>query len=842
MGSGVVKTSLSVNESDSNGQESEECVEQSDTDTEVPSRGHSQIENLEEAIEQGFAAALLKLEHLVHVPSKAIDVFLEELHHFISVAPVPLSSDKVSDIFRQRNIPVDELVVRELVNAICSTSPVQVSIQKGGPLSTAYLRRQYYKDTFGIVEPVEYILDARRKRSFQYVPILKSLQQLLNRSEIVDQVVRGHQSQGSTDSGLYKSLRDGSLLKGNSFLTGDRPRIILSLYVDDFETCNPLGTSRKTHKLCAVYWVLSNLPPGCHSTLSSIYLAILCKSDDVRDYGLDKVFEPLLEDLKTLEDLGIYVPLLGESLTIYQGTIFSVVADNLGAHGVAGFTRSFSGEYYCRFCPGKRSDIQQQFVASGVFNLRTKELHQSHIREAQATGGFCCGVETDCIFTKNLSHFHVIFGYPPDLAHDLFEGIIPVEIARCLGVLISQKLFTLAHLNSVVREFPYKWSDKTNKPHVVSQHFRRNQSVGGNCHENWSLLRFLPFFVGSLVPEDEPAWLVLMVLKDIVELVVAPVHSDASLAFLESKITEHRQRYIELFPDKRLLPKHHFLEHYPQMIKLFGPLVGQWTMRFEAKHSFFKQVIRHTSCFKNVPLSLASKHQMMIGYHLASPSKSKPDIEVSAVSTLSVDLLREEIAHAIRANFSGEPEVHLAQCVTRKGITYRKGMILAHRTVGGLPEFSEIDQICVIRDSVFYIVKELCGWYTEHYRAFELTAAPTRSFTLVALSELLDDYPLADYEIGSARMVTLKRHIEIKGTCTSGVKICIQWCFMLFRQAMQLLAYATSNATSDQYLYSALALSVTASHKTVQMKVDIAVMRIDILIMLLDRSIVEILI
>lgn len=65
--------------------------------------------------------------------------------------------------------------------------------------------------------------------------------------------------------------------------------------------------------------------------------------------------------------------------------------------------------------------------------------------------------------------------------------------------------------------------------------------MGGNSHENWSLLRFLPFLVGSLLPEDEPAWLILMDLKDITELILAPIHSDDSLAFLEGKILEHRQ-------------------------------------------------------------------------------------------------------------------------------------------------------------------------------------------------------------------------------------------------------------------------------------------------------------
>lgn len=44
------------------------------------------------------------------------------------------------------------------------------------------------------------------------------------------------------------------------------------------------------------------------------------------------------------------------------------------------------------------------------------------------------------------------------------------------------------------------------------------------------------------MPEDEPAWLVFMDLKDITELVTASVYSDESIAYLESKISQYRQR------------------------------------------------------------------------------------------------------------------------------------------------------------------------------------------------------------------------------------------------------------------------------------------------------------
>ena len=111
-----------------------------------------------------------------------------------------------------------------------------------------------------------------------------------------------------------------------------------------------------------------------------------------------------------------------------------------------------------------------------------------------------------------------------------------------------------------------------------------------------------------------PAWEVLFVLRDIVEPVVSQVHTEETICFLDSKISEHKHRFLMVFPEQRLIPKHHFLEHYPELIRAYGPLVSLWTMRFEAKHSFFKHVVRHTRSFRNILLSLAMKHQLLLGY------------------------------------------------------------------------------------------------------------------------------------------------------------------------------------------------------------------------------------
>ena len=84
------------------------------------------------------------------------------------------------------------------------------------------------------------------------------------------------------------------------------------------------------------------------------------------------VLDPLVQDLKTLEEDGVFVPLLGRFV---KGTVQVVVADNLGAQSMAGLVESFSTEYRCRFCTATKSDIQTKDVRSGAFTVRTKEVH-----------------------------------------------------------------------------------------------------------------------------------------------------------------------------------------------------------------------------------------------------------------------------------------------------------------------------------------------------------------------------------------------------------------------------------------------------------------------------------
>lgn len=75
------------------------------------------------------------------------------------------------------------------------------AIEKDGPLSCAYQRKKYNKAKCNVVEPLEYIFDVKENKTFQYVPILESLQVLLSRKDIVDKIVSNHETQRETETG-----------------------------------------------------------------------------------------------------------------------------------------------------------------------------------------------------------------------------------------------------------------------------------------------------------------------------------------------------------------------------------------------------------------------------------------------------------------------------------------------------------------------------------------------------------------------------------------------------------------------------------------------------------------
>lgn len=674
------------------------------------------LDDTKQKLEHNLASLLLKMQTILHISESATQEIIQQLNQ-INLLSEPLLYSTIRQTIEKHYGEVDSTVVKELVRAVTDSNVLLHCTNEGGPLSTTKRRASYFVREYPVVLPVEYKID-RDEQCYVYIPIIEMLQKLLNKQEVLDEVM----ASGETSRG-FSSYKDGTHYKNNSFFADDC-RISLNLYIDDFEVANPLGTSRKkTQNVCHLLGSCETYQQNTHHSLHTIQLALLSKTNLVKQHGYSKILHPLIEDLKCLEEQGVYVEQLGSCV---RGSVLHVLADNLGAHSLESFRVNFP----CRFCMATRDDIQVKEVRSGTFEMRTKEKHQQHVQDVLQDSTLVAqyGVKSSCPLSDNLKHFSTIGGFPPDLLHDLLEGVVPVEMALCLQDLIGKCYFSLDTLNGAIKQFQYKFSDRTDQPQPIPKS-----------------------------RENDHTWEILMLLKDIVELALSSHFSDDTVEFLNWKISEHRALLQEVFPNFVLRPKHHYLEHYPQLIRTYRPLRNLWTIRFEGKHKFFKKVIRDAHNFKNVPLMLAKKHQMAIAYHMDASSFFKPRVQMDRVCSSLITAFPENVQDYLKLQSPNCSTVLVSSSVYINGIKYCPDMVVSVGSCSRLPEFMRIERILTINTDVMFLCKSQTAWYTEHLCSYELYSL--HSLQVVLSSELNDPFPLAAYNVRGRCYVTLKYYI-----------------------------------------------------------------------------------
>lgn len=107
-----------------------------------------------------------------------------------------------------------------------------------------------------------------------------------------------------------------------------------------------------------------------------------------------------------------------------------------------------------------------QFLATQV-ERRTKGVHQWHCSAitgpAKDLFSTTYGVSTDSVLNR-LSYYHVTSGLPPDVMHDILEGVAVVEL-KCMLMKFSQDYnLSLVLLNDRIDHFPYGLPDIKSKP------------------------------------------------------------------------------------------------------------------------------------------------------------------------------------------------------------------------------------------------------------------------------------------------------------------------------------------------------------------------------------------
>ena len=82
----------------------------------------------------------------------------------------------------------------------------------------------------------------------------------------------------------------------------------------------------------------------------------------------------------------------------------------------------------------------------------------------------------------------------------------------------------------------------------------------------WCLGRLLPLMIGHLVPDDDPHWLNFLLLLTIIDYLFARVISSFGVDYLHVIIDDHHSSFTELYQSCNIIPKMHYMVHYPDWI------------------------------------------------------------------------------------------------------------------------------------------------------------------------------------------------------------------------------------------------------------------------------------
>ena len=585
---------------------------------------------------------------------------------------------------------------------------------------------------------------------------MDSLKTLLSIDDVLSEVLNPHFTDCLSD------FCDGSRYQEHPLFSTDNKALQIVGYYDELEVVNPIGSYVSKQKLGCLFFFLGNIRPQFRSTLKAINLLAVGKVVDIKQYGIDKFFSPFVEDLKNLYCDGVVVETSGGRQTFFGG-LLAFLADNLAAHAVAGFKESMSFALrVCRSCMVTSEQVSQILNESQCV-LRDPESHHDQCQllcgnDATSNSTFY-GINRRSIL-EDVPGFSVTTCLPHDILHDLFEGVVPYELKLFIQHSAWKKYFSVSVLNDRLSRFDF---DQDKPSFLDDRHLKSGTKTRQSASQMISLCLSFPLLVGDLIPLEDEHWTSFLQLLRICKIALSPVCTLDTAMYLRVLIEEKISTFPQLYPQSNVIPKFHYMIHYASQIETFGPLIHSWTMRQEAKLSFFKRASRNSNK-KNVCKTVAKKHQLWQCYAFLNKFQvfhTNPEVSPKSVY-LELELESQYIKAEILRLF---PTISLNETlnhpnwVKHHSCTYRKGHFIMLSYDIMAPKFGKVVDIIIHNEVIVFLLEVyVTDFFENHYNAYCIKT--THTFCAIPLLSLNYYHPLQ----GKYSFVSSDLHLYIIST------------------------------------------------------------------------------
>lgn len=612
--------------------------------------------------------------------------------------------------------------------------------------SSAYKRTKEYKSDAAFVPPKELSLGVKWERlrdkkskvsvpkltpcKFQFISIVDTLKSLFKREDFREAYISYNFEQQNRDyhsceSGIYRDFCCGKVFAKNEFFQLNPSAIRIHIANDDFETGNALGSKATVHKLSAFYFTIENMPSIYRSKLENIYLLCLCYADDLKTEYVDinDIWHLVQRDINYLETHGIDI---GDG-RIMKGTLTNSSFDNLGANQAFGFVASFNSTYFCRICEMSKSECKSSSCEDpskirkiDTYNKTIESIMNSTNVDVKETRG----IKMKCVL-NDLKYFHILKNWSVDIMHDLNEGVIPFVLKGFFSKMIEIGLHSIESLNDWIQSFDYGSLNQRNLPSKISL---EKSNLNQNATQSKCLLQHISFVFWKHWDNEylKYFWTCIQSLLRIVVICYSTEITQKNIDFLHKEIETHLDILKEL--QFQLIPKHHFLTHYPKVIEEMGSLVNMSTHRFERKHKQLKSFMKNNSNFTNITQTIARKHQEYLSV-IEDSYKIKKE---AGIPKLLPNIFIETHLELFR-----EQNVLTQDLMAVKFMKFCNQYYAENLFIFNLGKFNEICKILQLKDNYYFLcIQYEVLRFDRFHNSFEIKKSDQLNYILINFDTL----------------------------------------------------------------------------------------------------------
>ena len=371
------------------------------------------------------------------------------------------------------------------------------------------------------------------------------------------------------------------------------------------------------------------------------------------------------------------------------------------------------------------------------------------------------GIKHHCPL-NSLQSFHSLTGFPLDILHDIFEGVISEDLLGIIRILSAKNWFSIEEYNKSLLGLNYKSHEASDKPLAVPI-LNKTRKLNGKACSIWVHMRNFPIAIRSFVKDKEDSALDLgLKLHEITERLTSGGFEEYEIDTLEELIVDYLDERKSLHGEHPGLlgtpkPKTHYLSHYPMAIRLYGPPMSYWTARYESRHRIAKNTAEASKNFKNISLTVSTRQQMRLSSVYYHGMFATTDLLILSKTSYKKSLVEDTSLQSVLPFMSDTD--FLCSVVEFRSQVYKSGDLVVLE-ISGQDEIKVglIVSILVRKESVLLVTREFSA--TRNYLHFFQAQSDELTMTLNKADQLVDYKPLLNHGTPSQVFFCLHHHIS----------------------------------------------------------------------------------